>query len=152
MTHRIIENLAVLYASGLTLREIAKQFDVSKNSVRKTLLLQGIALRPPNGDQQKKMKGPGSRHVGVSPYGYARLRGKLVVDPHEIEIVRLVLKLRQTGKTLWDIAHYLNNLGHKNRRGTAWEHSLVRNIINRHEGNLERIEEEIWESVNSRRQ
>ena len=148
-TQGIMEEAANLYDSGLTLRETAKELGVSKTLVRKTLLQQGIDLRPPNGPELKKVPAADKLHIGVTPYGYARLQGRLVMDPKEIVIVRLILKLSQTGKTLWDIAHHLNGAGYKNRSGTAWEHSLVRNIINRHKDNPNRVEEEICKSLRS---
>jgi hypothetical protein len=67
------------------------------------------------------------------------------MDPKEIEVVQLILKLREAGKTLWAIAHHLNDLGYRNRRGTLWEHSLVRNIAVRHKGKIEELEKRIQE-------
>ncbi len=130
--HRIIENAAELYHSGLTLREIAKRLVASKTAVRKTLLLQGVELRQPNGGRQRKNREPSAPHIGVTPYGYTRLQGRLIPDANEMENVRLILELRHQGKSLGDIAKYLNVLGLKNRRGTPWEHSLVRNVIKRY--------------------
>lgn len=146
----ITAEAASLYDSGLTLREVGRLLNVSKTSVRKALLLQGIVLRPPNGEEQKKIPKSKRTYVGVTPYGYARLHGTLVVDPKEIVIVRQILKLRQSGKTLWAIAHHLNDLGYKNRSGTPWEHSLVRNIINRHKDGLAEVENQIRSSIKSK--
>lgn len=146
----IIEEAATLYDSGLTLREVARLLGASKTSVRKTLLQQGIVLRPPNGPEQKKISKSKRIHIGVTPYGYARLNGGLVVDPKEIVLVRLILRLRQSGKTLWAIAHQLTAQGYKNRSGTAWEHSLVRNIINRHKGDLVEVENQILQSTQTK--
>jgi hypothetical protein len=146
----IIAEAASLYASGLTLREVGRLLNVSKSSVRKTLLQQGIVLRPPNGVEQKKIPKSKRAYVGVTPYGYARLHGTLVVDPKEIVIVRQILKLRQSGKTLWAIAHHLNDQGYKNRSGTPWEHSLVRNIITRHKDGLAEVENQIRLSIESK--
>ena len=130
------------------MREVGKELGLSKNAIRRTLIQQGVALRPPNGPEQKKVPTANKLHTGVTPYGYARLQGRLVVDAKEIVIVRLILKLRLSGKTLWAIAHYLNDLGFKNRSGSPWEHSLVRNIIKRHEGGLDEIENQIRRSIN----
>jgi hypothetical protein len=132
------------------LREIASFLEVSKNSVRLALLQQGIVLRPPNGPQQKRVPKAERVHVGVAPFGYARLNGGLVMDPKEIAVVRLILKWRQSGKTLWAIAHQLTAQGFKNRRGTDWEHSLVRNIVKRHKDGLDEVENQIRQSTQSK--
>ena len=150
MTHEITAETTRLYESGLTLREVRKQLGVSKNTVRKTLVQNGIVLRPPNGPAQKKIPKSKRLHTGVTPYGYTRLQGSLVVDPKEIVAVRIILKLRQSGKTLWDIANHLSSQGYKNRSGTAWEHSLVRNVINRHKDGLAEVENQIRLSIESK--
>lgn len=89
--------------------------------------------------------------VGVTPYGYSRLRGRLVVEPKEIETVRLILNLWQSGQSFSAIAQHLNRHRVKTRKGGTWEHSIVRSIIQRHKDNPDQIEETIWESTNSSR-
>lgn len=149
-TQLIIPEAVRLYQSGLTLREVSKELGISKTKVRATLILQDVVLRPPNGPEQKRIPKSKRLHTGVTPYGYTRLQGNLVVDPKEIVVVRLILRLRQSGKTLWDIANHLTSQGYKNRSGTAWEHSLVRNVINRHKDGLAEVENQIRLSIESK--
>jgi hypothetical protein len=88
--------------------------------------------------------------IGVSPYGFAWLRGRLVMDPKEIEIVQLIIKLWQSGQKFSAIARHLNGLRKRTRSGSQWEHSLVRKIVLRYQNNSNQIEEIIkWASINS---
>jgi len=86
---------------------------------------------------------------GAAPYGFCWLRGRLVVDPKEIETARLVIQLWQSQQTFAAITRRLNGLKKKNRAGGKWDHSLVRSIIRRHKNNPNQIEEVIsWDSKN----
>ena len=90
-----------------------------------------MELRPSNrvpiAESNRSMK----RHIGVTPYGYRCLRGRLILDAKEIETVHLIMSLWNSGKSYSAIARQLTSHGLTNRRGTDWEHSLVRSIVAR---------------------
>jgi hypothetical protein len=131
----IFEKAAPLYASGLSLREVAREIAVSKTTIRKVLLKHGVALRPSTHDQSDGVTLPKKFHVGVAPYGYCVLNGRLVQDPKEQRNVQLILKLRSQGKSLNAIAAYLNGRKVRPRTGKAWDHSIVRSIVQRNQSN-----------------
>ncbi|OFZ55151.1 MAG: hypothetical protein A2428_13105 [Bdellovibrionales bacterium RIFOXYC1_FULL_54_43] len=54
-----------------------------------------VWLRRP-GNTRRKAKGV---RVGIPPFGFSWLRGRLVVNAEEIETVRLIIKLWQDGIT-----------------------------------------------------
>jgi hypothetical protein len=97
----ISSKAAEFYASDLSLRQISKQLNKSKTFIRKTLLEAGVALR-----DSKDVLGEGtprahSHHTGNTPFGYRCLRGRLIMDAREIEIVQLVLNFWIAGPVLF---------------------------------------------------
>ncbi len=123
---------AEFYASGLSLRQISQHLNKSKSFIRKTLLEAGVSLRESAESHLSKSSAPPKPHSGNTPFGYRNLRGRLIMDAREIEIVHSIMKLWTRGKSYSAIAALLNGLGLKNRRVTSWEHSLVRSIVERH--------------------
>ncbi|HAR44223.1 MAG TPA: hypothetical protein DCS07_16585 [Bdellovibrionales bacterium] len=59
---------------------------------------------------------PRGVRVGIPPFGFSWLRGRLVVNAEEIETVRLIIKLWQDGMTYTAIASHLNGHGIKTRK------------------------------------
>jgi len=138
-----------LYQRGYSIREIAKELGVSKTRVLNKLTLAGVPLRPSNADYKKDSSRTPRSGVGNTPFGFARLRGKLVVDAKEIETLRLILQLWRSGKTFHAIAVHLNSHQIKPRKGKAWQFASVRSVIQHHKADLNRIEEIIsWASTN----
>jgi len=146
----ISKKIAVLYGEGLSLRQVSDETGVAKSSVRETLIGDGVELRPhPKVAVGRNFASKPTR-VGIPPYGFAWLRGRMVVDPREIETVRLIIHSWQAGCTVTAIAHKLIRLRKKTRNGGIWDHSLVRKIIVRYQHNPRSIEEVFtWESKNS---
>jgi hypothetical protein len=138
----ISEKAAGLYDSGLSLRQISKQLNKSKTFIRKTLLEAGVALRDSTDVPLVERTQPPRSHYGNPPYGYRSLRGMLIMDAHEIEIVHTIMELWKIGRSYSAIVTILNDNGLKNRRGTSWEHSLVRSIVRRYENRQLNLEKE----------
>ena len=133
---------------GYSFHQISRESEIPKTTVVEALQNVGIVQSKTEKWQTPKNVCPRNLHKGVAPYGFGRLRGRLVATPNEIENVRMILKLWQKQKTLRDIATYLNNLGIKTRQGFLWEHSAIRRIINNHKKNPKQIEEVLWVSQN----
>lgn len=145
ISDKVVEN----YNSGRSLREISKEIGLAKSTILKALKRAGVPLRPSNADYQKGQRRPPRPNVGTTPYGFARLRGKLVVDAREIETLRLIIKLWQSGKTFHAIAVHLNSQGIKPRKGKAWQYASIKSVIQHQKADLNRIEEIItWASKN----
>lgn len=124
----ISEKAADLYRSGHSLNEISQSLDIPRTSIRKAILQADAAIRP-----QGKWKNGLFR--GAPPYGFVVIAGKLVEDPREQKVVRHIMRLWQSGKSLNAIAQTLNRQKIRPRRGKAWEHSTIRFIVNRNKSN-----------------
>jgi site-specific DNA recombinase len=62
------------------------------------------------------------------PYGWTAEGGKVVLDPYESEVVKLVCQMAM-GHSCMAIARELERLGHKTKRGGRWESSTVHRIL-----------------------
>jgi hypothetical protein len=63
--------------------------------------------------------------------GTSSKTGKLLADPREQKIVRIMMDLWSKEYSLNVIAQHLNGTGIKPRRGSKWEHSTIKLIITR---------------------
>ena len=145
----IIQKVAPLYEKGYSLRQIADETGFPKTTIRDALLEGGIVLRPDNKQAAKLEKTARPIRLGIAPYGFAWLRGRLVSDPREGEIVRLIVQSRLAGQTNTAITQHLNRLRKRTRSGGDWAHSLVRRIVLRYRQNPDTYKEAFsWASPN----
>lgn len=77
-------------------------------------------------------KANGEKYSTV-PFGYKEIDKRLVVVEKESKAVAEVLKQRKEGKTLVEIANWLNSNGITGKKGGQWYASTVRYLINRQE-------------------
>ena len=138
----ISSKVAEFYASGLSLRQISQHLNKSKSFIRKTLLEAGVSLRESVESHLSESSAPSKPHSGNTPFGYRCLRGRVILDAREIEIVHLVMNLWTAGQSYSAIAKHLNNQGIKNRKATPWDHSFVRSIVERQKDKAFVLEEE----------
>jgi len=131
----ISSKAAEFYASGLSLAQVSRQLNKSKSFIRKTLSKADVSIRESGKVPLTRRTQPPGTHSGNTPYGYQNLRGCLILDAKEIEIVHTIMELWTKGKSYSDIVRNLNSQGLTNRRGSPWEHSLVRSIVKRHANN-----------------
>lgn len=87
-----------------------------------------IALRTSRGRTTKARYGGYSG--GRAPYGYQVEGGRLVINAEESETVKLIFKEHYAGSNLLKIASILIERGIKTRKGTYFQATQVRNIIN----------------------
>ncbi|OFZ55144.1 MAG: hypothetical protein A2428_13065 [Bdellovibrionales bacterium RIFOXYC1_FULL_54_43] len=136
-----------MYRAGLSLKQISAQVRKPKTTVRNAIRRAGIELRmapSPPGNNRRKAKGV---RIGIPPFGFSWLRGRLVMNAEEIETLRLIIKLWQEGMTYTSIASHLNGHGIKTRKRSRWDHSLIRRVVLRYNQNPKQIEEILkWES------
>ena len=93
----------------------------------------GVVLRPSTrGPNAKGIAPRGSNGVGTAPYGFMFHQSKLIVNPKELSTVRKIILLWTKGFNSSDIARQINELKIETRKGSKWDHSLIRRIIKRH--------------------
>jgi DNA invertase Pin-like site-specific DNA recombinase len=88
---------------------------------------ENITKRTSSGRKVKAAKGGYSG--GRPPYGYTPLNGKLVIVPEEAEVVKFVIKSKDSGMTYQTICDLLNHQGKTNRSGTKFSISTLQVII-----------------------
>ena len=88
---------------------------------------ENITKRTSSGRKVKASKGGYSG--GRPPYGYSPLNGKLVIVPEEAEVVKFVIRAKDSGKTYQTICDELNAQGKTNRSGTKFSISTLQVII-----------------------
>jgi site-specific DNA recombinase len=88
-----------------------------------------MTLRNPLNGNAKNIDRLHTKRGGSTPYGYAYLDGKLLIDPKEQIIVRKILKLHQSEMSGNAIAKELNNQKIPSRNGKSWRPCVVRRII-----------------------
>jgi hypothetical protein len=145
----ISQKCAALYRSGQSLHQIVRETGIPKTTVIEAL--QSIGFVPANTAGRKSKSSALNMRApkGTPPYGFSWLRGRLVVNPAEIENVRTIIQLRQKDHTLRAITDHLNSLGRRTRSGKPWEHSVIRRIFLRHKKNPNLLEEVLsWVSPN----
>lgn len=76
----------------------------------------------------KKSKG---EVYGTTPFGFDAVEGRLVEVKAEAEIVGEILRQREAGVSLAEIAEFLNAQGIEGKRGGRWYASTVRYLIQR---------------------
>lgn len=113
------------------MREIERCVGVPKTTIRRTLLKSGVAIRDFSNGQKYKSALFGAMGPGATPYGYAYLEGKLVIDPREYKTVLEILRLWQSVQSTRAIARILNERKLFTRQQKRWHHVAVRKIIER---------------------
>lgn len=83
------------------------------------------------GRQERIRKGraPG----GNAPYGFTRINKRLVVNPVEVRIVRLIFELSGLGYSSSEIAKELTDEACVQRNGRPWSSRQVRSVVGRRE-------------------
>jgi len=129
---RIYNICTQLYDKGLSLREIEAQTGIAKSTIRGTLNKKGYTLRNYETGKNLPKDRTKIKKPGLAPYGFAYLDGKMVLDPKEHLVVRKILNLWQSTKSVSAIATKLNDQKIPTRRQAKWRACVVKSIINCH--------------------
>lgn len=81
--------------------------------------------------QQRKAEG---KPLGTVPYGYRKVMGRLAKNPHEQDVLDIIMGLHADERSPAKIAGVLSRMGIKTRSGSEWMPASIYRIIARHEG------------------
>ena len=122
-----------LYEKGYSTQAIARQFNISRTSVRNRLSEVKVELRSHSNKQLTSKKKPKQKSIKTAPYGWCLVDGLLHKDPREQSILKLILKWAAQGLSHCAIARRLNEQKHKPRHAEKWSQPTVGFIIKRHQ-------------------
>ncbi len=92
-------------------------------------------------EQGRKAKAARGGYAGYgSPsFGLMSVEGELVDNPQEQEIIELIRRHHKSGKSLQEIADWLNQHGYRTKRGSEWKRISVKRVLDRLYGKTPRI-------------
>ncbi len=97
-----------------------------------------IWSRLDRGRQEKAASG-GYAGYGSPAFGQRAVDGELIEDPQEQEIIELIRRHHKSGKSLQQIADWLNQNEYPTKRGQQWQRSSVKRVLDRLYGKTSRI-------------
>ena len=97
-----------------------------------------VSLRLNRGRQAKAAQG-GYAGYGSPPFGQVAYNGELVDNPREVEVIELIRRHHKSGKSLQQIANWLNQHGYMTKRGHQWQRISVKRVLDRFYGKTPRI-------------
>ena len=68
---------------------------------------------------------------GSPAFGLKSVDGELVENPQEQQIVELIRRHHKSGKSLPQIANWLNDRGYRTKRGKYWQPVSVKRVLDR---------------------
>jgi DNA invertase Pin-like site-specific DNA recombinase len=92
-------------------------------------------------EQARKAKAAQGGYVGYgSPaFGQQSCSGELVINPLEQQVVELIRRHHKSGKSLQQIADWLNQSGYCTKRGQQWQRISVKRVLDRLYGKPTRV-------------
>jgi DNA invertase Pin-like site-specific DNA recombinase len=91
------------------------------------------------GGRQAKAAMGGYAGHGSPAFGQQSVNGELVEDPQEQQIIELIRRHHKSGKSLQQIADWLNQHGYQTKRGQQWKRISVKRVLDRLYGKTPRI-------------
>ncbi len=84
-------------------------------------------------EQGRKEKAAQGGYIGYgSPaFGQRSLDGELIEDPTEQQIIDLIRRHHKSGKSLQQVADWLNRQGYTTKRGQQWQRISVKRVLDR---------------------
>ena len=92
-------------------------------------------------DRGRKTKAANGGYAGYgSPaFGQQSINGQLVVNEKEQEIIELIRRHHKSGKSLQQIADWLNQNNYTTKRGHQWKRISIKRVLDRLYGKTPRI-------------
>jgi len=97
-----------------------------------------LTERLEKGRRAKAAQG-GYAGYGSPAFGQKSLNGELVEDQLEQQVIELIRRHHKSGKSLQQIADWLNQHGHKTKRGHQWKRISVKRVLDRLYGKTPRV-------------
>ncbi len=101
--------------------------------------LESSAWERLNQGRQAKAAQGGYAGYGSPHFGVRSQNGELVDNPKEQEVVDLIRRHHKSGKSLQQIADWLNQNGCQTKRGRQWQRISVKRVLDRLYGRSKRI-------------
>jgi DNA invertase Pin-like site-specific DNA recombinase len=76
---------------------------------------------------------------GSPAFGQCSINGELREDPDEQEVIELIRRHHKSGKSLQQVADWLNQKGYTTKRGQQWQRISVKRVLDRLYGRTPRI-------------
>jgi DNA invertase Pin-like site-specific DNA recombinase len=92
-----------------------------------------------NRGREAKAAQGGYAGYGSPAFGQKSIDGQLIEDPTEQEIIELIRRHHKSGKSLQQIADWLNLKGYTTKRGQQWRRISVKRVLDRLYGKNPRI-------------
>jgi DNA invertase Pin-like site-specific DNA recombinase len=92
-------------------------------------------------EQARRAKAARGGYAGYgSPaFGQRAINGELVDNPDEQKIIELIRRHHKSGKSLQQIANWLNQNSYTTKRGQQWQRISVKRVLDRLYGRTPRI-------------
>jgi len=92
-------------------------------------------------EQGRKEKAAQGGYVGYgSPaFGQRSLDGELIEDPTEQQIIDLIRRHHKSGKSLQQVADWLNRQSYTTKRGQQWQRISIKRVLDRLYGRTPKI-------------
>jgi len=84
--------------------------------------------------RREKAAGGGYAGYGSPAFGQKTVNGELVADSQEQQIIDLVRRHHKSGKSLQQIADWLNENGYKTKRCQQWRRISIKRVLDRFYG------------------
>lgn len=89
-----------------------------------------VSQRLNQGRQAKALQG-GYAGYGSPPFGQTSENGELVENTREQQIIELIRRHHKSGKSLQQIADWLNQQGYQTKRGQQWQRISIKRVLDR---------------------
>ena len=89
--------------------------------------------------RQIKAQAGGYAGYGSPAFGQQSVNGELVDNQKEQEIIELIRRHHKSGKSLQQVADWLNQHGYRTKRGSEWKRISVKRVLDRLYGKTPRI-------------
>lgn len=93
-----------------------------------------------SGRRSKAAQG-GYAGYGSPAFGEKSIDGNLVADEKEQQIIDLIRRHHKSGKSLQQIANWMNTQGYKTKRGRQWQRISIKRVLDRLYGKTPRVTE-----------
>ncbi|BAY83532.1 hypothetical protein NIES267_30210 [Calothrix parasitica NIES-267] len=89
--------------------------------------------------RQIKAQNGGYAGYGSPAFGQESVNGELINNEKEQEIIELIRRHHKSGKSLQQIADWLNHHGYATKRGSEWKRISIKRVLDRLYGKTPRI-------------